>query len=174
MTELTQELRDNLRNSGIGDMFIDQTILDYPIIKKWVKSKEGDQFFAFEKGLVLHGGWNAVKIGTLIERWFIVKKTSGAVIDLYELHEQLKLWGSQEQEERDPRISATSMFIKRFQNELDCPCSPDELNLIIKFLEDRFVAHNHLDILQISDKSLHWYPNEFKEFLNDNFAWLEV
>ncbi len=174
MIELTQDLKDNLRNSGVGDRFRDHTILDYPEIEKWVKSKEGDQFFSFEKGLVLYGGWNAVVIGTLIERWFIIKKTSGAVIYLSELCEQLKLWGGQAQEERDPRISATSMFIKRFQHDMDCPCDPAELDLVTKFLEDRFVKHNHLDILHISDKNLSWYSSEIKEFINDAFIWLEV
>ncbi len=174
MIEITEDLKNNLRNSGVGDRFIDQTILDYPVIKTWTQSSEGDQFFSFKKGLILHGGWEAVKIGTLIERWFIIKKTSGAVLYLSELCEQLKVWGGQDQEERDPRVGATSMFIKRFQEDNACPCDPDELDLVTKFLENRFIKHNHLDILQISDKSLHWYPNQFKDFLNDCFVWLEV
>ena len=174
MIELTEDEKNNLRNSGIGDRFIDQTIRDYPKVEKWVASKEGDQFFSFEKGLVIYGGWNAVKIGTLIERWFIIKKTSGAVIYLSELCEQLKLWEGQDQEERDPRISATSMFIKRFQEDLDCPCDPAELDLVTKFIENRFLKHNHLDILHVSVRNLPWYKFNFRDFIHDCFVWLEV
>ena len=174
MIELTDDEKINLRNSGVGDRFINQTILDYPLIKEWTKSKEADQFFSFEKGLVLHGGWNAVKIGTLIERWFILKKTSGAIIYLSEICEQLKLWRGQDQEERDPRIGATSMFVKRFQHDMDCPCDPADLDLVTKFIEGRFVKRNHLDILHVSDKRLHWYSNDIKDFINDCFIWLEV
>ncbi len=174
MTEITQDQRIDLISGGVPERFIDQTILDYPEVEKWVKSNEGDQFFSFEKGLVLYGGWEAVKIGTLIERWFIIKKTSGAVIYLSELSEQLKVWKDQDQEERDPRISATSMFIKRFQEDTNCPCDPTELDLITRFLENRFLKHNHLDILHVSEKSLNWYSDGFRNFINDAFIWLEV
>ena len=174
MTEITQDQRIDLISGGVPERFIDQTILDYPEIEKWVKSDEGNQFFSGEKGLVLYGGWEAVKIGTLIERWFIIKKTSGAVLYLSELSEQLKLWGGQDQEERDPRISATSMFIKRFQEGTDCPCDPTELDLISRFIENRFLKGNHLDILHASEKKLNWYSNGTRDFLNECFIWLEV
>ena len=139
-------------------------------------SKEGEQFLRGEKGLVLNGGWEAVKIGILIERWFILAKESGAVISLRELLEELKIRGDQEIGERDPRINATSIFIKRFQHELGCPFSLDDIEFICNFIENRILSVDlySLVILQISDKSLHWYPDEFKDFLNECFIWLEV
>ena len=188
MTEITQDQLVDLISGGVAERFIDQSILDYPKIKKWVKSDEGDQFFRGEKGLVLYGGWEAVKIGTLIERWFIIKKTSGAVLYLSELCEQLKIWGGQDQEDRDPRISATSMFIKRFQEGTkaeywkvedhqftpNCPCDPSELDLVTRFLENRFLKGNHLDIIHVSEKKLSWYSDGARDFINECFLWLEV
>ena len=139
-------------------------------------SDKGEQFLRGEKGLVLHGGWEAVKIGILIERWFILSKEHGAVISLRELLEELKLRGDQEIGEIDPRISATSMFIKRFQTDLDCPFSLSDMFLICDFIENRTLSDDlySLDILHISDKSLHWYPNDMRDFINECFVWLEV
>ncbi len=174
--EITEDERNNLRNSGIADKFIDQSILDYPDIAKWMFSDKGEQFLRGEKGLVLNGGWEAVKIGILIERWFILSKEYGAVISLRELLEELKLRGDKEIGEWDPRVSATSMFVKRFQTDLDCPFSLADMFLICDFIENRTLSDDlySLDILHISDKSLHWYPYDFKDFINDCFVWLEV
>lgn len=171
MNSLTDEKKNLLLFHGVKDWFHDKSILDYPKIEEWMKSAQGDKFLSGDKDLVLFGNWEAVIVGNLIQRWFLLSNSTGAVASLVELYESL----SEYNEETFIIKDYSTLFIEDFQNNKDCPLNARELNLVIRHLKDRSLTDSYIrTIIHTTEKELTWYPSSFVSFINDCFLWLEI
>lgn len=173
---LPNEIKQQLSWRGILRRYHSRNITEYPDIKKWFLSDEGKDFFSGKKELVLFGGNNAIDIGILIQRWFIVSYDEGYATSLIELNDDLT-FGEQKEEDKqflsDPRLHKKSIFIKNFQDDIECPLDSKGIYRVANHIRLRH-ASPMFDrmIFQISDKSLKWWPHDIRDFILNKCLWI--
>lgn len=171
MTLLIDE-RQLLAAYGIPGKMQDNSILDYPDIKKWFASSEADLVLKGEKGLILNGGWRAAKIGYAIMRWFILAPGfTGAVIQLNQFQDY---FNNPDYEEKE-RFEQDSIFIEDFADNKDdtkFPLSSRDLYRVQDYVKN-CIFNKKIVVLQIACFPS-WYSCKFIEFLRDCFIELEI
>lgn len=174
MREISTDEREILNYNGIKGKFCDESILDYPKIKKWMKSSEGELFLSGKKDLVLHGGWEAYKIGVLMQRWFILTSTTGSVLDLLELNERLKEGETFLEEDCRP---TESIFISGFQEGMACPLDSKDIYRISRHIKERHASYGYsrmvLHVAKGYSSNLLWWPNDIEDFVINNCLWID-
>jgi hypothetical protein len=173
---LTESQGLNLVNRGIYVGYHNTSLQkEYPFAYKWVTSKEGKKFLSGEKELLLLGGWDAVEIGSLMQKAFVLENGEGVVTDIWELADNLRNPDEVDPSFREHILNSSSIFISSFQEDTPCPMDTIAVYLVCDFMYERHLDPNFgQTIIQASEEGFKWYPRTFRDFIKDSFLTLEV